>query len=913
MKSHHDIPWFNPRQMDDATVIALSTGRETLLKEFFQAARKRINHPSAGTHWLVPGPRGAGKSFFLRLVQATFQKVLDGAATFVLLPEELPNVRAPHEWLREVERMLPGKEKNQGNVASWRPSEEASAWESALQSLLSAFPGQLLVIGVENFDKLIEKAFNNDVRASRLRNLMENEPRIMLLATAVAGDFDEDYDKRLFLQFERHPLRRWDEEDHRIYLERRALLIDKIPTPQQLARIDAYSRYTGGSARIAAVLAAAILDDQDPVHASSDLTATLDRMSDYYRSMIEKLPANSGNLFDALIRGGEPASQMELAERVGALQSDISKAFAWLVDYGYVINEAAPGKKAHSYRVTDRLFVQFYRMRYLEPDQPCQLTILADLLAAMIEFKDKWIYAEGYLLNGQSAEAELMAGLACQERGVDISMLPSELRQASGLVSLGKEWSWLARFQIGTDFTAQNFWLEAFQRFRTDAEMKKAYDAVNALAKVVNRGEHKGADLASLTEASLSLSPVEKYAILAAMTDPTFSDRQWQEMVDVFEEEAEEFAKLQPTEGPSIRDLEQKRQVKDKNFPLASSLTELSSRKLDGLSHLADIPLTETTNWASRAVLLWIGHDQPAEASSAFSTLIKGVLKLLQSPWKPAEALAAISPLRQALSKLTSIEEEELHAILARCLHALDRNEEALSEYEKARSLALKNDRSKQATWYQERFAWQLGALWRTEEAIAAHQIAVHERQSQAEQESIAWNQGQIARHHLRRGRSADAWRVIDDSIYHEPTNDTQMIQQLGDAVWDHIQNHSVAQSFAFALELLSNLASRPRFDPNAILRVLWIDMIEMGVPLLLLKDLLDEVPLVFSELKPDATELIKVLDAWLEYLAFGNSERTAHLRTLNPDLANTLQVLGKELSPQAQNRYWLDDVLFDR
>ncbi len=402
---------------------------------------------------------------------------------------------------------------------------------------------------------------------------------------------------------------------------------------------------------------------------------------------------------------------------------------------------------------------------------------------------------------------------------------------------------------------------------------------------------------------------LEKYTVLAAMTDPKFSESKWKELLNLFREEAAEFAKLEPTEGATIRYLEQKRQVTDKNFPLASSLLDLSSSKLDGRRDLEGVPLTETTCWASRAVLLWIGHEQPAKASSAFSTLMRGIRQLLRSPWQPAEALASLAPLREVVSKLTPLEAEELHAMLARCLYEFNRNEEALSEYEKARSLALKNDRLKEATLLQGRIAWQLGALGRTEEAIVAHQLAVQEHLSQAQQQGIAWNQGQIARHHLRRGRAAEAWRVIDESIYTEPANDTDMIQQLGDAVWDHVQNHPEGQSFAFALELLSKLGSRPRFDPNAILRALWIDMIEMGVPLLLLKDLLHEVPLIFSELQPAAKELIKALEVWVDYLALGKSERPSHQRTLDPDLANTLQVLGTELSHQAQNRYSLDDA----
>ena len=69
MSGHH-IPWFNPREMDDATVLALSTGRGPLLEELLRTITERLVHPAPGRHWLVTGTRGAGKSYFLRLAQS---------------------------------------------------------------------------------------------------------------------------------------------------------------------------------------------------------------------------------------------------------------------------------------------------------------------------------------------------------------------------------------------------------------------------------------------------------------------------------------------------------------------------------------------------------------------------------------------------------------------------------------------------------------------------------------------------------------------------------------------------------------------------------------------------------------------------------------------------------------------------
>lgn len=391
MSRGRHIPWFNPREMDDATVLALNTGRAGLLAELLRAIEQRSQHPGQSTHWLLTGPRGAGKSFFLRLLQASFNQKPMPQVRFVLLPEELHNVYAPHELLGEIRRMLATGENENGAIPQWRVDDKGLAWGQVLQQLLAAFSEPLLVVGIENMDEVLAQAFADDVDNSRLRHLMSNEPRIMFVATAVQGGFDENHSQRLFRQFEHRTLPRWNAEDHRTYLRLRARQQKREPSAQQLNRIDAYSRYTGGNPRAAAVLAATILDVDDLLTGADDLDAAIEKMSDYYRALIERIPVNTRKLFDALVRGGEPASQTDLAARTGARQNDISRAFAWLLDNGYVSESREVGSKTKQYRILDRLLVQFYRMRYMHPGQRSRLAVMADLLADMLSYADKAI------------------------------------------------------------------------------------------------------------------------------------------------------------------------------------------------------------------------------------------------------------------------------------------------------------------------------------------------------------------------------------------------------------------------------------------------------------------------------------------------------------------------------------------
>lgn len=892
MIRHHDIPWFNPRQMDDATVRALSTGREDLLRDFFLAARQRLREPSAGKHWLVLGPRGAGKSFFLRLVQCRFAEAmnLEGkTASIVLLPEEQPNVFSPHEWLQEVQRLLPGQTRSKGQSPVWQVKDEAHAWQTALQSLLDTFKGDLLVIAVENFDQLLAQAFDNDVRSSRLRNLMENEPRIMLLASAVEGEFDEVYEKRLFRQFEHHPMPRWDERDHRDYLTRRGKLQNKEPTNRQLAKIDAYSRFTGGSARTAAVLAASILDEQDPLSASHDLMATLDRMSDYYRALIEKMPTNTRKIFDNLVRGGEPASQVELANRIQARQSDISKAFRWLTDYGYVINEKQPGSKEHSYRVSDRLFVQFYRMRYIDPDQPCQLAILADLLAATIEFPNKWQFAESYLSMEKHAEAELMARLACDKQGVDVNLLPEGLRNAESLVKLGKEWMWL--ISVTSHVSLKEFTRECLNRFETNEALRKAYDSAKALAAAVVRKDWRGSERVTQIEQLQSLPAVTKLMCLSGILCADWSENEW-DSIKTYSN------RLSREELGKEMSMERLRLMTD--YPLSASLTIGADAAISANRW----PTTDGTTWAARATKLWLQSGHSTEAAESFSICSKGVYLLIRASFKPLEAINAIRSLREAMQIMPSAMAETHLGLLGMCFEDADLYSEAIECYAEARTLSSTAGNSDDAVWHSERRAWCLSFLGSAKESMEEHELARTHRSLQQDSYNEAWNIGQIARHLAHTQTLAVSWKLIDQMKFVDQRDTNYMLHQLGDTVWDSVRIHGPSAAFGFGRQLLTDLSSRPQYSASWVIRAWWLEMLDVGVPITLLHDLLHEVPIIFKDTKDSLMSLCQTLESWLDYLAATPEKRIEQLRRLDPDLAATLEGLSKNLSPKAQHRY---------
>ena len=239
-------------------------------------------------------------------------------------------------------------------------------------------PDRLVVVALENFDQLLASLFDKTLKEERFRKwLTRKNNRIMLLATAT-GTVDTDYDRPLFQAFQSVRLTPWTPDICVAYFERRRQF-EKRPslTAEQEAKARAISDFIGGTPRLAQILAS-VLDTEDAQTVLQTMDGLADRLAEYYRARMEDLSETAQGLLDALIRGGEPASQTELAKRVGATQSQIARLMQDLQRADILRGQKEPGGKAILYRVADRVFVHFYKVRYLnrDPDETPLAAIL---------------------------------------------------------------------------------------------------------------------------------------------------------------------------------------------------------------------------------------------------------------------------------------------------------------------------------------------------------------------------------------------------------------------------------------------------------------------------------------------------------------------------------------------------------
>lgn len=427
------VQTFLTHRMTDEAIRMLATGREKETGRIMDAVRRSFGAaPGALQHVAIYGPRGFGKSFVARLVQietADLAAARDVPIPFVLLPEEQHNLtRNPHALpayiAHKVADLRTGEDRSwAGAMFQWPdPEKEAHQWGEAVDRLereldLSLPAGRgMVVVVIENFDVLLASVFKEDAAEQRLRKWLDRpRNRVMLIATAT-GSVDMDYDRPLFQAFQSIRLEPWSQDTCILYFNRRREAEQKPPLdPAAEAKARAVADFIGGNPRLAQLLAD-VLETQDALSVAATMDALADKLADYYRRRIDDLPALAQGLFDALIRGGEPASQTELAQRVGAGgQSTIARVMQDLQRADIIRGLPALDGRETLYRVTDRVFAHFYRLRQgqqLALQTP--LATILDFLRVFYSRDEQRAQAMRHLNAGRPAEARIFADLACE-------------------------------------------------------------------------------------------------------------------------------------------------------------------------------------------------------------------------------------------------------------------------------------------------------------------------------------------------------------------------------------------------------------------------------------------------------------------------------------------------------------------
>ncbi len=358
---------FNPGtfQSDDE-VIRQFVVRQRELDLVLEVIRGNIDSSSC-QHVLLVAPRGRGKTMLLARVGAELRT--DGVFSERLFPvrfmEESQEIATLADfWLEalfhlanatasvnpELSREL--RATHADLIARWRDSDIAGRVQAAVLEAADRL-GRRLVLMVENLQALcgdVDEDFG-----WRLRQTLQSEPQVMLLATA-ASRFKglDDATQPFFELFRSVDLEPLDTDACR-------RLWNMVSGDAQTNRgITPLRILTGGNPRLL-IIVATFARHRSLRQLLEELVALVDDHTEYFRSHLEHIAKTERRVYLAVIDLWQASSAQEIAERARMDVRTVSALIARLVDRGAVLVEGTGRKR--KYAAAERLYSIYYKLR----------------------------------------------------------------------------------------------------------------------------------------------------------------------------------------------------------------------------------------------------------------------------------------------------------------------------------------------------------------------------------------------------------------------------------------------------------------------------------------------------------------------------------------------------------------------
>ena len=417
----HPIRKANPGtfQSDDE-VIRQFVVRERELGIVLEVLKTNVNASSC-QHVLLVAPRGRGKTMLLARVAAELRTKARLAR--YLLPVRF--MEESHEifdmtdfWLeclfylaREgaVRDSPIGRELLDTHAAlAARMRGEELTEPRARAAVLDAADrlGRKLVFMVENLQNLCADV--DEPFGWKLREALQSEPRIMLLATATSRfEALDDVDQPFFELFRLERLDRLDtEESRRLW---RVVSGDDVPARE----IRPLQVLTGGSPRLL-VFVADFARCRSLRQLMEQLVRLIDDHTEYFRSHLEGFAKTERRVYLAILDLWQPSTPREITTRARLDVRTVSTMLSRLVNRGAVIAEGGGRKRLYS--GAERLYGIYYKLRRERDDA----AVVSNLIRFMAVFYSAPELAQmAQKLSMEAARSPLI--LEGMERAIEVS------------------------------------------------------------------------------------------------------------------------------------------------------------------------------------------------------------------------------------------------------------------------------------------------------------------------------------------------------------------------------------------------------------------------------------------------------------------------------------------------------------
>ena len=358
---------FNPGtfQSDDE-VVRQFVVRQGELDLVLEVIRGNTDSPSC-QHVLIVGPRGRGKTMLLARVGAELRA--DNALSERLFPvrfiEESQEIATLADfWLEALFHLAhanaTGKPEfrrellttHAGLTARWRDTNIEDCARAAFLEAADRLDRKIVLM-VENLQSLCSDV--GDDFGWQLRQTLQSEPRVMLLATATSRFKGLDDAKRPFFELFRIV------ELEPLSTDACRRLWNMVSGDEHTSReIKPLRILTGGSPRLL-VIVATFARHRSLRQLLEELVTLVDDHTEYFRSHLEVLAKTERRVYLAVIDLWQSSSAQEIAARARVDIRIASALIARLVDRGAVVAEGTGRKR--KYAATERLYSIYYKLR----------------------------------------------------------------------------------------------------------------------------------------------------------------------------------------------------------------------------------------------------------------------------------------------------------------------------------------------------------------------------------------------------------------------------------------------------------------------------------------------------------------------------------------------------------------------
>ena len=384
--SERTIRKFNPGTFQsDAEVISQFVVRERELAIVLEVLNDNLDAPSC-QHTLLVAPRGRGKTMLLARVAAELRA--DSALAKRLLPvrfmEESQEIMDSGDfWLEALFHLAAETAKSDPPLAQelraahkdlaarWRGEELDLRARSTVLDAADRLRRKLVLM-VENLQELCADV--DDDFGWKLREVLQTEPQIMLLATATSRFKGLDDPAQPFFELFRtvllEPLdtgecrRLW-------HVVSGADVIEHQIRPLQIL--------TGGNPRLL-VIVAQFARHRSLRQLMEELVTLIDDHTEYFRSHLQGIAKTERRVYLAVIDLWQPSSTAEITARSRLDVRTVSAMLGRLANRGAVLVEGSGRKRW--YAAAERLYSIYYKLRR----QRDEAAVIQNLIRFMTAF-----------------------------------------------------------------------------------------------------------------------------------------------------------------------------------------------------------------------------------------------------------------------------------------------------------------------------------------------------------------------------------------------------------------------------------------------------------------------------------------------------------------------------------------------